>query len=179
MKTNAYLRFSLLIPFVVWAVCLLIFLVVSAVQIDNPVSDESSTFGMILALVSMFYVFGIIIWIFPYLLLALILFFWSFIAQTRTALKVFALSPVAMTLLTLATVNIIMLGTADGGSFLSEPGVIDQGFVGMNVMATVFALVWGYICVGIGYGIYKLLQRRGIIKDEMPAPALSPVPEIS
>jgi hypothetical protein len=33
-------------------------------------------------------------------------------------------------------------------------------------MFTLFSLVWGYICVGIGFGGYKLLQYFNIIKRE-------------
>jgi hypothetical protein len=29
-----------------------------------------------------------------------------------------------------------------------------------------FSLIWGYVCVGIGFGIYKLLQHLQIIRDE-------------
>jgi hypothetical protein len=157
MKTATYLRFSLLIPFAVWGICLLVIMATSAVSKDQFVPELQENISTGVAVFFSAYVIGIIFWIFPYLLLALILFFSTFISQGRTALKVFALSPLAMTLLTLATVILIDL---------SSSGTIDQGFSNFILFVVGLVLIWGYICVGIGYGIYRLLQRRGKIRDE-------------
>jgi hypothetical protein len=118
-----------------------------------------------LTIFSAFYIFGIIVWIFPYLLLSLILFLSSFITEARTALKVFALSPLAMTLLTVATLNLLMFSNMGEAGILSNPA-IDQDYMSLNILGAAFTLIWGYLCVGIGFGIYKLLQRRGRIRDE-------------
>ena len=64
-----------------------------------------------------FYVFGIIFWFLPYALLSLILLVLSFISQARVTMKVFALSPLAMTLLTIAAVNLFALGADGDGTF--------------------------------------------------------------
>lgn len=173
MNTRTFLRLSLLIPFVVWGLCLSIFLIASALSVAAVPSDGPFGLVAVLGFVAMFYVFGIIVWIFPYLLLASILFFWSFISPARTALRAYALSPLAMTLLIVATLNIIMLwNPADAAA--STFGVIDQGWVIMNAMAVGFALFWGYFCVGIGYGVFKLLKSRGLIVDE---PVVEPAPQ--
>jgi hypothetical protein len=161
MKTNTYLRWSLLIPFVVWGVSLLIFMIASIFSFEAFPDGESLSAVDIPLFFLLFYVFGIIVWIFPYLLVALILFFWSFISKARTALQVFALSPVVMTLLTVATLTILTLGISGGST-----GIIDQYFIGFNLLGAAFTLIWGYICVGIGYGIYRFLQKRGLIRDE-------------
>ena len=168
MKTQSFLRFSLLIPFLVWVLCLAFFLIAAAIQNDNTSYGDAFDVMAILAFVSMLYVFGIMVWIFPYLLLAAILFFWSFIAQSRVALRVFALSPLVMTIFTVATLNIMMLWNSGDISSL------DESLINMNLMAIGFALVWGYICVGIGYGIYKLLQHRDFLREEQK---MEPVPQ--
>jgi hypothetical protein len=172
MKTRTYLRFSLLIPFIVWGICVLIFFILTKVA---PVNDPAIDVAGYLIAFLMFYTLGIIIWLVPYILLALILFFWSFIAQVRSALKVFALAPLGMTLLTIATLDIITLGFFGNDPAISKPGLIDMDFIGSNLLSAGSALVWGYICVGIGFGVYKLLQRQRLIRDEDPAPITEPV----
>lgn len=172
MKTTTYLRFSLLIPLVVWGICLLFLVLVNAIPETSALAvDGSQSITEIVFLFLAFYIFGIIVWILPYLLLSLILFFWSFIntAQTALKVKVFALSPLAMMILTVAVLNILTLGTSPDGTLFSSPGIIDQDFISLNLLGAAFALIWGYICVGIGFGIYKLLQRRGMIRDEETA----------
>lgn len=157
MSTTTYLRFSLLIPFVIWGICLLVIMSANATAMDQftPALPEKISTGATVLFTA--YVIGIIFWIFPYILLALILFFSTFISKAHSAMKVFALSPLAMTVLTLATVIIIDL---------SNSGSIDQDFSSFILLAVGLVLSWGYINVGIGYGIYKMLQHRGIIRDE-------------
>lgn len=159
MKTNTYLRWSLLIPFLVWGVSLLIFMIASKFSPEAFPGGESVSAVDVTLMFLMFYVFGIIVWIFPYILLALILFFWSFSARPNTALRVFALSPIAMTLLTVAALTIMTLGD-------SSPGMIDRDFLSLNLLYVGVTLIWGYVCVGIGYGIYRLLQKRQLLRDE-------------
>lgn len=159
MKTNTYLRFSLLIPFVIWGICLLVIIVLDAPSLDQFTSELPEGISVGVAVFFTGYVLGIIFWILPYMLLGLILFFSTFISRAQVALKLFALSPLAMTLLTLATVIIM-----DSGS----SGSIGQDFSGLALLVIALVLSWGYISVGIGYGIYRLLQHRGIIRDEAP-----------
>jgi hypothetical protein len=111
------------------------------------------------------YVFGIIIWIFPYVLLAMILFFWSFIGRAKTMLKVFALSPVAMVALTIAMPSILFLSP---GGFLGSARVFEE-WMTISLFLAGIALVWGYFCVVIGYVFYKILQHIGWINDETAA----------
>ena len=159
MKTMTYLRFSLLIPFVIWGICLLVILIMDGVSQNQFTSGLPEAISVGVAVFFTAYVLGILFWILPYLLLALILFFSTFISRTRVALQLFALSPLAMMLLTLATVIIMSL---------SSSGSIDQDFSNLVLFVIALVLSWGYICVGIGYGIYRFLQRRGIIRDEIP-----------
>lgn len=48
-----------------------------------------------------------------------------------------------------------------------------------NILFGGVALVWGYVCVGLGLGIYRLLQRLNVIRDEVkhePATVLAAFP---
>ena len=166
MKTATYLRLSLLIPILVWGVCLLFLIVASASPMNELISSKLTTITDLIFPFFAFYVFGIIIWVFPYLLLSLILLFLSVRVQARAAMKAFALSPVAMTVLTIAVINLLATGASGEGSNLSNSLIRDQDFISLNILVLTFSLIWGYICVGMGFGIYKLLQRSRIISDE-------------
>lgn len=167
MRTTTYLRWSLLIPFVVWGLCLLVFLLLGRLQgSDNSIDPiERMSIMDAVSLFLAFYIFGIIIWVIPYLLLGLILFFWSFIGKAQTMIKAFALSPFAMTLLTVAVLIILELGTYSGG-VPNSTGRFDSTFGSASLLLAGAAFAWGYICVGIGYALYRLLKRREIIRDE-------------
>ena len=174
MKTTTFLRLSLLIPFLVWGMCVLFFVLWSGSDSSGPVANESSMLGIILWSI-LFYVFGIIGWFLPYLLLSFILLFWSFRSRAGVLMKVFALSPVAMAILIVVFLSMISASTQDWDMFLSNPLVSTENFFGSPLWFVILTLVWGYICVGIGFGIYKILRRRGLIKDEVN-PAAVPVP---
>ena len=176
MKTNTYLRWSLLIPFLVWVLCLLFFLIANMSPVENLVFEQSNTIVELLVIFAAFYLFGIIVWFLPYLLLSLILFFSSFIGAPRLMLKAFALSPLVMTLLTLALMNILLSFNLQDGTFYSSRFSTMEDFMTSTLAFGGISLLWGYICVGIGYGIYRLLQHRGLIRDEQtPEPALQPL----
>ena len=167
MKTATYLRFSLFIPILVWGVCLLFLIVASASPMNEQLlSSKLTTLTDLIFLFFAFYVFGIIIWFFPYLLLSVILLFLSFRVQARAAMKAFALSPITMTILAVAVLDLMAIGSSGDGTILSNSLVRDQDFMSLNISVLTFSLTWGYICVGIGLGIYRLLQRSRIIKHE-------------
>lgn len=167
MKTATYLRMSLLIPFLVWGVCLLIVFLASASPMKELASRETTTLAGLVFLSLAFYALGIIIWVFPYLLLSLILLALSFLIQARVTMKVFALSPIAMTILTVSLVDLLALGSSEKGQILSNPLITDQDFISFNLFVLAFSLIWGYICVGLGFGSYKLLKQRNVIRDEV------------
>jgi len=165
MKTATYLRLSLLIPVLVWGICLLLILIASTSPLKEFVSSQS-TVPSLVGLFFMFYTLGIVFWFFPYLLLALILMVLSFIVHPRATFKLFAFSPVVMTILTLLFMNVLAMGTAGDGSILSSSQIKDQGFIAFNGLVLLFSLIWGNICVAIGMGFYKLLQRLELIRDD-------------
>lgn len=175
MKTTTYLRISLLIPLLLWGLVTLMGVLATTIPQLNFGSLEDASGPGWLVIFFAFYIFGIIVWIIPYILLSAILFFWSFISQARIALKVFALSPLAMTVLTIAALNLLALNPMGDAAIVANPAM-DQDYINFNIMGAAFALIWGYICVGIGYGGYKLMERRSIIRDEgtiesVPEPA--------
>jgi hypothetical protein len=171
-----YLRLSLLLPFLVWGVCLLFVIAATASPIDELISGESTTLAGIIYLFFVFYVLGIILWIFPYLLLSLLLLTLSFITQARTAIKAFAISPAAMTILTMAVMNLLPWSDSGTGQALAGPVGMDRDFIYFNLLVFAFSLIWGYICVWMGFGIYKLLQHSRIIReDEVVEAELIPI----
>jgi hypothetical protein len=175
MKLAIYLRLSLLIPLLVWGVCLLFFIIASIPPINEFAFSESTTTNALFMFIG-FYTFGIVIWFFPYLLLSLILLVLSFIAKAGITMKIFALSPIAMTILTIALLNLVALGTSGDSTMLSNPLVKDQDFVSFNLLSLGFSLLWGYICVGIGLGLYKLLRHLRIIRAaESPESRFRPI----
>ena len=177
MKTAIYLRLSLLIPILVWGVCLLFFMIASTAPFNEFASAQSSTEPDWVMLFPAFYVFGIIIWIFPYSFLALSLLILSFMMKARALIMIFALSPMGMTLLTIGVVDLFAIGIAGNGTMSSVGSTRNQDLINFNIMIFVFSLLWGYICVGIGFGVYKLLRHLRIIRDE--GNTVSPLRSIS
>lgn len=166
MKTTTYLRLSLLIPFLVWGLFLLFFIIWSALDPNGPETSGTSVIPGLILWTILFYVFGILGWFLPYLLLSLILLVWSFRSRAEVLMKVLALSPVAMAILIVVFMSMLSIGSQDWNMFSSNSATNFENFFGSPVWFAILALVWGYICVGFGFGIYKLLKQRGIIKDE-------------
>jgi len=173
MKTNTYLRWSLLIPILVWLLCLLFMIPASLITFQDPTFGQSNSILDLLFAFSGAYLFGIVLWIVPYLLLSLILFFSSFISSPRVMITLYALSPLAMTLLALALMNIFLFAYVGVSAFPDMPISSLQGYAESTLAVGGLSLLWGYICVCVGYGIYKLLKSRRVIRDER---ALEPVP---
>jgi hypothetical protein len=177
MKTTTYLRLSLLTPFLVWGICVLFFLILGAAGSSGLTVDESTILGIMLWAI-VFYVFGIIGWFLPYLLLSLVLLVWSFRARAEVLMKVFALSPVAMAILVVLFLSMISFGSQDWSMFVTNPLSDAENFFGSPLWFVILTLIWGYACVGAGFGIYKTLQRRGFIKDDAVTASM-PLPEPS
>lgn len=166
MKTKTYLRLSLLIPFFVWVICLSIFIIWSALFPNSTGTDGPEGIVNLVFLPLLFYVIGILGWLLPYLLLALILFGWSFRSRSAVLMKGFALSPLAMTIIILILVNALSIGDGGWSQFSPNPTTTALYGLGFNALFGFLTLFWGYICVAFGYGFYKLLQLGGFIKEE-------------
>lgn len=175
MKTNTYLRWSLLIPLLIWLLCLLFMIPASLITFQDPTFGQSDSILDLLFTLAGAYLFGIVLWIVPYLLLSLILFFSSFIGSPRVMITLYALSPLAMTALTLALMNLFLFAYVGVTAFPDMPISSLQGYTESTLAVGGLSMLWGYICVCIGYGIYMLLQRRGVIRDQQTLePALQP-----
>ena len=164
MKAKTYARLSLLLPIVLWGICLLYSLVMNSIAVQQLDSFLSIPIVDWIGQFIVFYVFGVIFWILPYILLSTILFVLTFKNQVKSLLYIFVLSPFAMAILMMVEAAIFSL---------IWPGVstdtLDNTFLssaGLYIVFALFSLVWGYICVGIGFGGYKLLQYFNIIKRE-------------
>jgi hypothetical protein len=166
MKTNIYLRWSLLIPFLVWLLCLLFMIPASIITFQDTTLGQSDNILDLLFALAGAYVFGIVLWIVPYLLLSLILFFSSFIGSPRVMIALYALSPLAMTALTLAIMYTFLFAFVGISASPEMPVSSLQGYTESTLAVGGLSLLWGYICVCIGYGVYKLLQHRRVIQDE-------------
>lgn len=165
MKSRTYARLSLLIPFLLWLILLIYSLALSSLSAEDVFSNVSIPVGEWVSRVIAFYVIGIMFWIFPYLLLGAILFSMTFIWESRILIRVFALSPLPMTLLTLALTTLVVFWGPGEGTFTSNVNL--QDFNSFNILVSIFILTWGYVCVGIGLGLYKLLQYLQVIKDNV------------
>lgn len=172
MKTNTYLRWSLSIPILVWLLCLLFMIPASIITFQDPTFGQSNSILDLPFALAGAYLFGIVLWIVPYLLLSLILFFSSFIGSPRLMIILYALSPLAMTALTLALMNIFLFAFIGISAFPDMPISSLRGYTESTLAVSGLSLLWGYICVCIGYGIYRLLKSRGVIREER---ALEPV----
>jgi len=182
MRTMTYARLSLLIPFVIWVIFVLLLLLMSAMpesmNIDESMNmGDSVTFGDAILMFLLFYVLGIFFWLFPYILLALILFLFSYITNVKTILRLLVLSPIAMALLTVAVIVILGMGGSDPMTNYLSSGELERDWYIFILIVAGLAVLWGYLCVGIGYGTYTVLQYLGAIKDELTISSLSPVQE--
>jgi hypothetical protein len=174
MKTTTYLRLSLLIPFLVWGICVLMVMLFARLGNNGSNLNESTSFKVLLLWSVLFYVFGIVGWFLPYLLLSLVLLVWSFTsrAEPRVLIRVFALSPLAMAIVILFVVNVVPLAAQNPDMFSAVPTPDPGNLIVANLWYMLLALSWGYLCVGIGFSLYSVLQRRGFIKDGMMASSM-------
>ena len=174
MKTKTYARLALLIPLLLWVILLLVELLINTVIPADLRSNGPETFFGLLEIGILFYVIGIVLWFLPYLALAIAMLLISFKIPLKTLQYLFILSPFAMAILAMMEATLVSLAaggfaltSADLASdFKTDIGINLLMGIGINLMMGILALVWGYICVGLGLGGYKLLQRLGIIKEE-------------
>jgi hypothetical protein len=110
----------------------------------------------------MFYTIGIILWLVPYTVLAVGMWIWSRSKSTATLYKAALLTPILLTVFMFLETVLISL-PADSVMEFAENAILAIVLMGG------FSLVFGYMCVGIALGIFKFLQTKNIIADEMSA----------
>jgi len=171
MKTRTYVRLALLIPLVIWVILLPPEILINLVMPADLQSSGPDTFFGLIEIVFAFYVIGILFWFLPYLILSIVVLFASFRSRLEVLKYLLFLSPFAMALLImteLAIISVATWGFSTTSAGFQEDIIISTAFfllVGVLGLG-ILALVWGYLCVGLGFGGYKILQRFGKIKDE-------------
>ena len=161
MKPQTFFRIALLTPYILWGIGLLVMLPLSAME-----NELSETWNFILIPVA-FYTIGIILWFLPYTILAIGLGIWSG-NKSMSALRNTALTaPILFFVLMSIEIIIVNLPVTTITEFL-------RAITEQSLAFGVFSLLYGYLCVGIAFGIFKFLQHKNLIAIE-PPPSL---PEI-
>jgi hypothetical protein len=166
MKTRTYARLALLIPLLLWVILLLVELLINAVIPADLRSSGPDTFLGVLEIVILFYLIGIVLWFLPYLVLSIAMLLISYKISLERLQYVLILSPFAMAILAMMEATLVSL---PAGGFASPSADLATKFmtgIGINLMMGILSLVYGYICVGLGFAGYKLLQHFGKIKEE-------------
>lgn len=151
MKPQTFFRLALLFPYVLWGICLLVMGLVS------NLADKSETWQLILTPFAI-YALGIFIWFIPFTLLAIGLGLWSRNKSINALSKAGLLSPLLLFPLLAIEAMIINLPVDSAAQILE--GLQYSAFLGG------IGLVFGYFCVGVVFGIFKLLQARQLITQE-------------
>jgi len=160
MKPHTLLRLSLVIPYLLWGISMIIVMIVSS---SNSTAFDSNSFINVLLYIPMLYAFGIIIWGIPYTLLAVGLWLWSRGKLVRKTIKVFALSPIMLAMLIAFEISALSINWHDIRAGFSQ----NSADFGTSVLAMAgIALVFGYLSIGVVAGIYKVLTMLNLIKAE-------------
>lgn len=155
MKPRNYFGAALLFPYILWCVCASILFLLSSL-------DESEALNFVLMPIA-FYVLGVILWFLPYTVIAIGLWLWSRNKPTKFLWRAATLAPFFLFILTAIEAMIISLPADSATEFLEEA-------ISQMVFLGVFSLLFGYLCVGIAAGVYKILQSRKLVVDEIMAP---------
>jgi hypothetical protein len=150
MKPKNFLRLTLLVPYILWGICLLIFYLTS--QITSAVWD-------IMLIPVRVYTFGIIVWFIPYTLLALGLLIWSRNKSTKAIYRIYSISPFLLLIFMILESIVVSMNTGE---------MVDgmKSTLATSLFLGGLSLIFGYVCVGIAMGLYKLLQTKNLIKEE-------------
>lgn len=162
MKSQTYFRLALLFPYILWCFCALIFFLVSSREIPEA-------WNVALMPIS-FYTFGILVWFIPYTILAVGMWIWSRGKSTSTLYKLALLAPILLSALMFVEVVLVSLPAASVAEFAKD-------LPGQSALVGGFSLAFGYLCVGIAMGIFKLLQSKNLINEEttLSQPSVSEV----
>jgi hypothetical protein len=151
MKPRTFFGLALLTPYLLWVICVLILILLSL--LDTP-----SDWGDILVIPFFYFAFGIFLWFIPYNLLAIGMWFWSRGKTTKVLRRLALTSPVLLSL--------FMVGVVLWMSFPIE-SLLELTMEVPSQLAVLggFSLFFGYVCVGIAFGIYKILEAKNLITE--------------
>jgi len=153
MKPRTYFGLALLFPYILWVICALVAYILSG--------QETSTGWDILLMPVFFYAIGILIWFIPYTLLAIGLWIWSRNKSVTALFKAAMASPVIFGILMLLEGLLVNLPASD----IAQLG---RELPGQVALLGGLSLLFGYFCVGIMLGIYKILKARKLVAEEIP-----------
>lgn len=153
MKPRAFFGLALLFPYILWVISALIAFLLSG--------QETSTGWDILLMPVFFFAIGILLWFIPYTLLAIGLWLWSRNKSVTALFKAAMVAPVVLGVLMLLEGLLVNLPASD----LAQLG---RELPGQVALLGGLSLLFGYFCVGIALGIYKILKTRNFIVEEMP-----------
>lgn len=157
MKPRTYFGIALLTPYVLWVFCTLVAYLLSSGEHTSPGWD-------ILLTPIFYYAIGILIWFIPYTLLAVGLWIWSRNKSVAELFRAAMVSPFLLGILMIGEGLLVNLAGSDTAQLARE-------LPAQAAMLGGLSLLFGYFCVGIAWGIYKILKARKFIAEETPAPS--------
>ena len=153
MKPLTYFRFALFIPYILWGISLLVILPISMSNVEI-----SEAWNLILTPVA-FFAIGVILWFFPYTILAIGLWVWSKNRSTAELRNMALISPLLFFLLLSLEAAMVNLPAESIMEFT-------KNLLQQSLLLGVVSLVFGYLCVGIALGTFKFLQAKRLIAEE-------------
>jgi len=154
MKPRTFFRLALLTPYLLWVISALIVFALSSLKISTVLD------GVLMPV--FYYAFGILLWFFPYTILALGLWHWSRNKSTTTLYRSAIRSP----LLLFALMLIEVLWVSLPAESITE---LAGNFFSRSMLLGGFSLVFGYLCAGIALGVFKFMQAKNlIVEDPLP-----------
>ena len=151
-KPQNVLRLLLLLPYLAWGGALL-FTALIAVSPENL--PPINVFFDILAGVVSFYTIGILVWGIPYTILAVGLFLWSIKKPAPLIYKVFFFSPFLLSILAIPELALVAFWPPQA---LSTKSLVD--FLSYVLITVIPMLVIGYVFVGLGSLLYKIIGHN-------------------
>ena len=157
-KPQNLLRSLLLAPYLAWGISLLF-----AYFVSEPAGGlyTSNAFFDALTGVMSFYAIGIVLWGIPYTILALGLLLWSIRKPVPTIFKVFAFSPLLLSVLMVIEIVLISIWPVQAPTSENPMDLLNSILV-----VTIPALTYGYGFVGAGSVLYKVARRINFISIE-------------
>ncbi|MBN8582363.1 MAG: hypothetical protein J0L96_16980 [Anaerolineae bacterium] len=153
MKPHTYFRLALLTPFFLWGIALLAGLLLY--QFKTP-----PDFIIILMTPILFYTIGIIMWFLPYMIVAIGLWIWSRNKSVATLRNAALTAPVVFYMILLLEALVVYVFSAN----LIES---TQEVFEMSAILGIVSLLFGYLCVGIAFAVFKILQIKKVIVQEV------------
>jgi hypothetical protein len=155
MKPQTFFRLALLVPYMLWGIGLLVTLYLSAME-----GDISETWNFILTPVA-YYTFGIVLWFLPYTILAIGLGVWAKNKSINSLRNIALIAPFLFFVLMSIEIIIVNLPATSIAEFL-------RAIAEQSLAIGIISLLYGYLCVGIAFGIFKFIQRKNLIAIKVP-----------